>query len=93
MIDGAPHLLGARVEALDDEGRSLLFPKEGRQVTVQGVGFFSIANWSFFNKNSGGVACVIFNTLLKSSLELNCYDVTCSFRKEIKSRLSEVARE
>lgn len=34
MVDGAPHLLGARVEALDGEGRSLL--RTGSAVTVQG---------------------------------------------------------
>ena len=35
VVDGAPHLLGARVEALDAEGRSLL--REGSAVTVQGA--------------------------------------------------------
>lgn len=34
VVDGAPHLLGARVEALDGEGRSLL--RTGSAVTVQG---------------------------------------------------------
>eukprot|EP00435_Cladocopium_sp_Y103_P034323 s184_g8.t2 len=37
VVDGSPHLLGARVEALDAEGRSLLQSKEGNTViTVQG---------------------------------------------------------